>query len=96
VVWLLSLSRRLILNRPRSTGGLLSPLALRFIGALLILGPIAAAVSGALFAEGAERWWRIIQACIYFLAGLRLFQLAAVRSRLAVEDDTHGQPTSGA
>jgi hypothetical protein len=69
VGWLLSLSWRLILNRPRRTGGLLSPFALRLLGAVLVLGPLAAAVSGFLFAAAPERWWRIVQACIYFVVG---------------------------
>ena len=86
VAWLLSLSWRLILNRPRPTGGLLSPLTLRIIGAVMILAPPVAAVTGSLVVPAPELWWRVVLACIYFIAGFRLLRLAAARSKLPVED----------
>src|SRR5262245_23313713 len=88
VVWLLSLSWRLISNRPRRTGGLLSPFALRLIGTVMVLLPVIALVSGALLTDGPERWWRPIQGCIYFLVGVRLFRLAARRSPEGLKDDS--------
>jgi hypothetical protein len=74
---------RLLLNRPRSSGGLLSPLALRlsalFFGGLPLLG----FVTGAWRTSSQPKPWLIVQGVGYFLAAISLWRLARQRSARA-------------
>jgi hypothetical protein len=92
VVWLFSVSWRLILNRPRRAGGLFSPLGLRAVGTVLVAAPFFAVLSGTLFKDRPVRWWGAVQAVIYLFAGVRLFQLASARSRFPRDGDEGSLP----
>jgi hypothetical protein len=84
---------RLLLNRPRTSGGLLSPLALR-LSALFFGGlPLLAFATGSWRSSSLPKPWPVVQSVGYFLVAISLWRLARQRSDRAAtktEDEQLG------
>jgi hypothetical protein len=78
-LWVLVASVRLMAGRPRRTGGLLSPLALRVTGVLFGAAAPVALFAG-VFLDRGHGWLRALQALLHFSAAVTLFRLAALRT----------------
>jgi len=87
-VKLLVFSWRLLLNRPRPGGGLLSPFVLRVTGLFMVLLPIAGFFTGWYEASSSRLWPNVFQGVVYIFAGGGLILLARVRSKHLTSPNT--------
>ena len=81
LIRLLVFSWRLILNRPRPGGGLLSPFALRVTGLFMVLLPMAGFFTGWYEASSPRLWLNVFGGVVYIFAGGALILLARARSK---------------
>jgi hypothetical protein len=72
---------RLLLNRPRRDGGLLSPIALVLFGVVYAGLPIAALLTGAWRNNQYSPVMVALQGCLYLSWGVAMFRLAVRRHR---------------
>ena len=76
-----ALAVRLVFNRPRRDGGLMSPFALRLTAMFFFGIPVISLATGAWRNNHLGLTWVLVMGVIYFSWGVALLRLASTRSR---------------